>query len=211
MKPLHYPHRAPKLVFFIISMAFLLSWLPILYMTTAALVLNRLEIVPGVLENRFPFHNATNSLVNSLMYAFVKPVFKLVIRKNFRIKHYPWAASMKAMVLLPYLVRWERRKNEEMRQDKSKNREQFTKGRVRHLLVRSFWHEEKRSKLLLYSLRAKRLLEKKILELNSFTSTSERVCLISFLENLIRLGKNETSRKHVRSLRHLKEMFLKSH
>ena len=67
-------------VFCIVSTAFLLSWLPILYLTTVYNVLNWPDLIPGVLDTISLFTLATSSLVNPLMYAFLKPDFKVVIR-----------------------------------------------------------------------------------------------------------------------------------
>ena len=67
-------------VFCIVSTAFLLSWLPILYLTTVYNVFNRPGLVPGVLDTISLFTLAFSSLVNPLMYAFLKPDFKVVIR-----------------------------------------------------------------------------------------------------------------------------------
>ena len=75
-------------VFCIVSTAFLLSWLPILYLTTVYNVLNRPDLIPGVLDTISLFTLATSSLVNPLMYAFLKPDFKVVIR-NFCQKNSP--------------------------------------------------------------------------------------------------------------------------
>ena len=73
-------------VFCIVSKAFLLSWLPILYSTTVYNVLNRPDLVPGVLDSISPFTIATSSLVNPIIYAFLKPDVRAVIwnfcRKN---------------------------------------------------------------------------------------------------------------------------------
>ena len=68
-------------VFCIVSTAFLLSWLPILYLTTVSTVLNRSDLLPGVLRTISLFTLATSSLVNPLIYAFLKPDFRVVIRK----------------------------------------------------------------------------------------------------------------------------------
>jgi len=73
-------------VFCIVSTAFLLSWLPILYLTTVYNVLNRSDLLPGVLDTISLFTLATSSLVNPLIYAFLKPDFKVVIR-NFCLKN----------------------------------------------------------------------------------------------------------------------------
>ena len=73
-------------VFCIVSTAFLLSWLPILYSTTVYNVLNRPDLVPGVLDSISPFTVATSSLVNPIIYAFLKPDVRAVIW-NFCRKH----------------------------------------------------------------------------------------------------------------------------
>ena len=75
-------------VFCIVSTAFLFSWLPILYLTTVYNVLNRPDLIPGALDTISLFTLATSSLVNPLMYAFLKPDFKVVIR-NFCQKNSP--------------------------------------------------------------------------------------------------------------------------
>ena len=71
-------------VFCIVSTAFLLSWLPILYSTTVYHVLNRRDLFPGILDPISLFTVATSSLVNPLIYAFLKPDFKVVIRSFIR-------------------------------------------------------------------------------------------------------------------------------
>ena len=82
-------------VFCIVSMTFLLSWLPILYMTTAGVILNRFEIVPDALRTVSFFTVATSSLVNPLMYAFHKPDFKAVIRNFCRKNSHRKVVPMK--------------------------------------------------------------------------------------------------------------------
>ena len=67
-------------VFCIVSAAFTLCWLPIIYITTANTVLNRFDIIPDVLPTVSFFTIATGSLVNPLIYAFLKPDFKMAIR-----------------------------------------------------------------------------------------------------------------------------------
>ena len=67
-------------VFCIVSTAFLLSWLPILYLTTVYSVFNRPDLIPGVLGTISLFTVVASSLVNPLMYAFLKPDFRVVIR-----------------------------------------------------------------------------------------------------------------------------------
>ena len=70
-------------VFCIISAAFILCWLPIIYITTASTILNRLDIIPQALVTVSFFTIAISSLVNPLIYAFLKPDFKLAIRTVF--------------------------------------------------------------------------------------------------------------------------------
>ena len=70
-------------VFCIISAAFILCWLPIIYITTASTILNRLDIVPQALVTVSFFTIVISSLVNPLIYAFLKPDFKLAIRTVF--------------------------------------------------------------------------------------------------------------------------------
>lgn len=70
-------------VFFIVASAFILCWLPIIYITTADII-NRLDIIPYSLPIVSFFTIATSSLVNPLMYAFLKPDFKMAIRTCFQ-------------------------------------------------------------------------------------------------------------------------------
>ena len=70
-------------VFSIVASAFILCWLPIIYITTADII-NRLDIIPYSLSIVSFFTIATSSLVNPLMYAFLKPDFKMAIRTCFR-------------------------------------------------------------------------------------------------------------------------------
>ena len=80
-------------VFCIVSSAFLLSWMPILYMTTAGTVLNQVDIIPDALPTVSLFTVATSSLVNPLTYAFLQQDFKVAIRnlcrKNSRVETVP--------------------------------------------------------------------------------------------------------------------------
>ena len=70
-------------VFCIVSTAFLLSWLPILYSTTVYSVFNRPDLIPDALYTISLFAVATSSLVNPIICAFLKPDFRVAIR-NFR-------------------------------------------------------------------------------------------------------------------------------
>ncbi|XP_020624301.1 histamine H2 receptor-like [Orbicella faveolata] len=69
-------------VFSIVASTFLLCWLPIMYITTAKII-NRIDVIPGALPVVSLFTVATGSLVNPLMYAFLKPDFKMAIRNCF--------------------------------------------------------------------------------------------------------------------------------
>lgn len=66
-------------VFFIISAAFILCWLPIIYITTASVITTQEDIVPAALGHVSFFTMAMSSIVNPLMYSFMKPDFKLAI------------------------------------------------------------------------------------------------------------------------------------
>ena len=67
-------------VFCIVFTAFLLFWFPILYSTTVYNVLNRPDVIPDVLCTISLFTVATSSLVNPLIFAFVKPDFRVLFR-----------------------------------------------------------------------------------------------------------------------------------
>ena len=70
-------------LFFIISVVFLLSWMPIIYLTTAVDVFGRFDIVPNVLPTISMYTIAIASLVNPLVYALLKPDFRVVTRNMF--------------------------------------------------------------------------------------------------------------------------------
>ena len=67
-------------LFFIISVAFLISWMPIIYMTTALHVFGRFDIVPTVLPIISLYTIAIASLVNPFVYGFLKPDFRVATR-----------------------------------------------------------------------------------------------------------------------------------
>ena len=67
-------------VFCIISAIFLFCWLPIIYMTTAQTVFSRFDIIPDFMPAVSLFPIAINSLVNPVIYAFLKPDFIIPIR-----------------------------------------------------------------------------------------------------------------------------------
>ena len=67
-------------VFCIISATFLFCWLPIVYMTSAQIVFGRFDIIPDFMPTVSLFTIAINSLVNPIIYAFLKPDFMIPIR-----------------------------------------------------------------------------------------------------------------------------------
>ena len=67
-------------VFCIISAIFLFCWLPVIYMTTAQRVFSRSDIIPDFMPTVSLFTMAINSLVNPVIYAFLKPDFIIPIR-----------------------------------------------------------------------------------------------------------------------------------
>ena len=71
-------------VFCAVSTAFILCWLPIIYITTADTVLNRPDIIPDALPTVSLFCVAASSLANPLIYALLKPDFKMAIWKLLR-------------------------------------------------------------------------------------------------------------------------------
>ncbi|XP_022794075.1 octopamine receptor beta-2R-like [Stylophora pistillata] len=81
-------------LFFIMSMTFLISWVPIIYMTTAARIFGRLDIIPEVLPTISLYTVATASLVNPFVYALLKPDFRVVTRNMCRKSGRVGAMSM---------------------------------------------------------------------------------------------------------------------
>ena len=69
--------------FCIVCAAFILCWLPIVYMITASSVLNRVDVILKALRTVSFYIVATGSLANPLIYAFLKPDFKMTIRNFF--------------------------------------------------------------------------------------------------------------------------------
>ena len=69
-------------VFCIISAIFLFCWLPIIYMTTAQTVFSRFDIIPDFMPAVSLFPIAINSLVNPVIYAFLKPDFIIPIPRG---------------------------------------------------------------------------------------------------------------------------------
>ena len=99
-------------VFSIVASAFILCWLPIIYITTADII-DRLDIIPYSLPIVSFFTIATSSLVNPLMYAFLKPDFKMAIQTGFRKSTRTDTASTIRSLPLASLTGGTRRKYEE--------------------------------------------------------------------------------------------------
>jgi len=104
-------------VFCMVSTAFLLSWLPILYLTTVNSVLYRPDLIPGVLLFISLFTVATSSIVNPLIYAFFKPDFKVFIRNSCRKNFQTKAATMKPSI--PPSPRWAKTEKEADRKEQT--------------------------------------------------------------------------------------------
>ena len=66
-------------VFIIVAVMFVVSWLPIQYMTVAHEI-GRPELIPNDLEIVSLFTIALGSLINPLVYSFLKPDFRKAIR-----------------------------------------------------------------------------------------------------------------------------------
>lgn len=64
----------------ILIAAFVLCWLPIIYMTSATAV-GRFEIVPVILQTVSKFTLALSSLINPLLYSFKKDDFRNALKK----------------------------------------------------------------------------------------------------------------------------------
>ncbi|EDO34723.1 predicted protein [Nematostella vectensis] len=67
-------------VFIVISVMFVLSWLPVIYVT-AVIAIGKPELMIKALNSSSPFTLALGSLVNPILYSFLKPDFKFAIRK----------------------------------------------------------------------------------------------------------------------------------
>lgn len=105
-------------VFCIVCAAFILCWLPIIYMTTASSVLNRVDAIPKALRTVSFYTLATGSLANPLIYAFLKPDLKTVIR-NFFPKVTRSETCESGSTGFPAVARWGKEKLETVRETKA--------------------------------------------------------------------------------------------
>lgn len=69
-------------VFFIVAASFILCWIPVVYITTALGIFNQPDIIPDALGIVSFFTIAISSLVNPLIYSFMKPDFNQLITKS---------------------------------------------------------------------------------------------------------------------------------
>ncbi|XP_020909795.1 probable G-protein coupled receptor No9 [Exaiptasia diaphana] len=63
-------------VFFVVVSVFLVSWLPVIYMTIVGVVLNRPDLIPPLLSEISLFTIAGSSMINPILYALMKNDFK---------------------------------------------------------------------------------------------------------------------------------------
>ena len=75
-------------VFVVIAVMFVLSWLPIIW-TTLVYALGKPQLLPKHVALLSPFTLAFGSIVNPLLYSFMKPDFKSVFRKLFHLNKVP--------------------------------------------------------------------------------------------------------------------------
>ena len=118
-------------VFCIVSTAFLLSWLPILYSSTVYKVFKRPDFLPDVLLTISPFTVATSSLVNPLIYAFVKPDFRVLIRnfcrKNSQTKVVPKKPGIPSSSPLAKTQKTTRQKDQTVEKHESNSSSEYDK------------------------------------------------------------------------------------
>ncbi|XP_032241212.1 histamine H2 receptor [Nematostella vectensis] len=72
-------------IFALVAAMFLISWLPVIYYTTAA-VFKRIDLVPQILLDLSPITLALGTVVNPLIYSLMKPDFRLVVKKMIHCK-----------------------------------------------------------------------------------------------------------------------------
>ena len=111
-------------VFCVVSTTFLLSWLPMLYLTTVNSVLNRPDLLPDVLFTISLLTVAASSFVNPLIYAFLKPDFKVLIR-NFRQKNSQKKVETKKPSIPSSSPRAKTEEKTKQKDQSRKTREQF--------------------------------------------------------------------------------------
>lgn len=63
-------------VFLVVVSVFLVSWLPVIYMTTVSMVIGRPDLIPPLLSDLSLFTIAGSSMINPILYALMKNDFK---------------------------------------------------------------------------------------------------------------------------------------
>ena len=111
-------------VFCIVSTTFLLSWLPMLYLTTVNSVLNQPDLLPDVLFTISLLTVATSSFVNPLIYAFLKPDFRVLVR-NFGQKNSQTKVETKKPSIPSSSPRAKTEQKTKQKDQSRKTREQF--------------------------------------------------------------------------------------
>ena len=110
-------------VFCIVSTTFLLSWLPMLYLTTVNSVLNQPDL-PDVLFTISLLTVATSSFVNPLIYAFLRPDFRVLVR-NFGQKNSQTKVETKKPSIPSSSPRAKTEQKTKQKDQSRKTREQF--------------------------------------------------------------------------------------
>lgn len=75
-------------VFGVIAVMFVLSWLPIIW-TTLVHALGKPQLLPKGMTLLSPFTLAFGSIINPVLYSFMKPDFRSVVRKILHLKTVP--------------------------------------------------------------------------------------------------------------------------
>lgn len=87
-------------VFSIVAASFILCWIPVIYITTADQILNKQSLIPEPLGSISLFTVAFSSLVNPLLYSFMKPDFHQVICKALRFCITPMGSRNEQTIVL---------------------------------------------------------------------------------------------------------------
>ena len=76
-------------VFSVIAVMFVLSWLPIIW-TTLVHAMDKPHLLPKAMTYLSPFTLAFGSIINPILYSFMKPDFKHVCKKLLCLISFPW-------------------------------------------------------------------------------------------------------------------------
>lgn len=75
-------------VFVVVAVMFVLSWLPIIW-TTLVYAVGKPQLLPEAMTVLSPFTLAFGSIINPILYSFMKPDFRTVCRKLFYLNTMP--------------------------------------------------------------------------------------------------------------------------